>query len=240
MTFELGDATALEAHGGDFDLVTCQTVLIHLADPARAIVDMAARLRPGGLVAVAEPNNLVETMVTDSLDVEVSMEERIEWLRFQWICETGKRNLGQGDNSLGDRVPELFARAGLVDVQVYNSDKVSLLMPPYGSVAQQALRDNVFEHEHQDFAGWDRATAEQYFLAGGGDLRAFEEAWRRARMRVRETARALREERFYANSTGVFYLVSGRVPLTASRISESPTADSSYPDARPSRGSRDK
>jgi SAM-dependent methyltransferase len=212
MTFECGDAMALEAHGSDFDLVTCQTVLIHLADPARALVEMEARLRPGGLLAVAEPNNLAGALVSDSLDVDASMDDRLARLRFHWMCELGKRNLGQGDNSLGDRVPELFARAGLVDVQVYNSDKVALLMPPYTAAGQEALRDEAFEHEGRDFAGWDRATAEQYFLAGGGDSRTFEVAWRRERVRVTRVATALREGRYYANATGVFYLVSGRVP----------------------------
>jgi ubiquinone/menaquinone biosynthesis C-methylase UbiE len=211
-TFECGDAMALQGYGGDFDLVTCQTVLIHLADPARAIAGMVAQLRPGGLLAVAEPNNLVDALVSDNLDVEVPMDERLERLRFHWMCETGKRNLGLGDNSLGDRVPELFARAGLVDVQVYSSDKVAVLMPPYASVEQQALRDEAFEHEARDFAGWDRATAEQYFLAAGGDANAFEEAWRRERSRVASVAKALRQQRYYANFTGVFYLVSGSRP----------------------------
>jgi ubiquinone/menaquinone biosynthesis C-methylase UbiE len=211
-TFEVGDAMALEAHGGGFDLVTCQTVLIHLADPARAIAGMAARLRPGGLLAVAEPNNLAGAIVSDTVDADHPMEERLARLRFHWMCETGKRNLGLGDNSVGDRVPELFARAGLVDIQVYNSDKVAVLQPEYDSDAQRALRDEAFEHEERDFAGWDRATAERYFLAGGGDLPSFEEAWRRERAHVIAIATALRERRYYAQSSGVFFLISGRVP----------------------------
>jgi SAM-dependent methyltransferase len=212
MTFEVGDAMALDACGGGFDLVTCQTLLIHLAEPARAIAGMVAQLRPGGRLAVAEPNNLAGSLVSDSLEAEASMDERLARLRFQWTCETGKRNLGLGDNSLGDRVPELFARAGLVALQVYNSDKVALLVPAYESADQAALRDEAFEHEKRDFAGWDRATAERYFLAGGGEPSAFEQAWRRERSRVTEIAKALREERYYANPTGVFYLVSACLP----------------------------
>jgi hypothetical protein len=187
-------------------------VLIHLADPARAIAGMVAQLRPGGLLAVAEPNNLAGAIVSNTVDAEHSMEERIARFRFHWMCETGKRNLGLGDNSVGDRVPEFFARAGLVDIQAYNSDKVAILQPPYASPDQQALRDEAFEHEGRDFAGWDRATAEQYFLAGGGDAASFEEGWRRERARVLATATSLREQRLYAQDSGVFFLVSGRVP----------------------------
>lgn len=181
MRFEQGDAMALEPFGDGFDLVTCQTVLIHLADPAGAIAGMIARLAPGGLLAVAEPNNLANAVVADNLDAETSMDERLARLRFQWICETGKRNLGLGDNSLGDRIPELFARAGLVDLQVYNSDKVALQVPPYDSPEARALRDEAIEYAAQDFAFWDRATTERYFEAGGGDPATFEETWRRER-----------------------------------------------------------
>jgi SAM-dependent methyltransferase len=213
MRFECGDAMELDAHGRDFDLVTCQTVLIHLADPARAIAGMVARLRPGGLLAVVEPNNLAGSLVGDSLDADAPMGARIARLRFQWTCEIGKRKLGLGDNSLGDQVPKLFARAGLIDLQVYDSDKVALLVPPYATAAQAALRDEAFEHEARDFAGWDRATAERYFLAGGGDSSGFEQAWRVERDRVAQVATALREQRYYANTGGPFFLVSGRVPV---------------------------
>jgi SAM-dependent methyltransferase len=214
MTFERGDATALEAQRGGFDLVTCQTVLIHLADPARAVVEMAACLRPGGLLVAAEPNNLANALVADSVELELPMEERLARFRFHFTCETGKKNLGLGDNSVGDRVPEFFARAGLIDIQACVSDKVALVAPPYDAPVQRALRDEAFEHEQRDFAGWDRATAEQYFLAGGGTPNEFEEAWRRERARVKRIAAAIREGRYFANAmAGVFYLVSGRVPV---------------------------
>lgn len=210
-TFEIGDAMELDAYGGGFDLVTCQTVLIHLADPAGAISCMVRQLRPGGLLAVAEPNNLANAIPTDSADVDTPMEERIARFRFHWMCETGKKNLGLGDNSLGDRVPELFARAGLTNVEVYNSDKVACLAPPYNGAEHAALRDEAFEHEARDFAGWDRATAESYFLAGGGDAESFERAWKIERARVRSVASAIRAGHYFANPGGVFYLVSGRL-----------------------------
>jgi SAM-dependent methyltransferase len=209
-TFENGDATALDRFGGGFDLVTCQTVLIHLAEPARAVAHMAAQLAPGGLLAIVEPNNLAQALVADSLDADVPMVERAARLRFQWLCEMGKRNLGLGDNSIGDRVPEFFARAGLTDIQVYTSDKVPVIAPPYPSPHERALRAEAFEHEERNFAGWDCETARQYFVAGGGDEAAFDAEWRRERARVVAIAAAYREERYSASFGGVFYLVSGR------------------------------
>src|SRR5262245_42409029 len=49
-----------------FDLVTCQTVLIHARDPRATLVEMIRVTRPGGLIAVAEPNNMANALVLDS------------------------------------------------------------------------------------------------------------------------------------------------------------------------------
>ena len=40
-----------------FDLVTCQTLLIHLADVPGALAEMVRVTKPGGLVVAVEPNN---------------------------------------------------------------------------------------------------------------------------------------------------------------------------------------
>jgi len=46
----LGDMHALPFADATFDCVTCQTVLIHSPDPARAVAEMVRVVRPGGLV----------------------------------------------------------------------------------------------------------------------------------------------------------------------------------------------
>ena len=54
--FVQGSATAIPFGDGEFDAATCQTVLMHLRDPQRAINEMARVVKPGGLVFCAEPN----------------------------------------------------------------------------------------------------------------------------------------------------------------------------------------
>jgi hypothetical protein len=63
----------------------------------------------------AEPNNLTESLLLDSISNQASINEIVELVRFQLTCEQGKVALGEGDNSLGDRGPGLFVEAGLVD-----------------------------------------------------------------------------------------------------------------------------
>lgn len=57
-TYGTASADALPFPDDTFDMVTCQTVLIHVPDLAAALREMHRVLRPGGLLAVAEPNNL--------------------------------------------------------------------------------------------------------------------------------------------------------------------------------------
>ncbi|MFF9639963.1 methyltransferase domain-containing protein [Kitasatospora aureofaciens] len=49
-----GDALALPLPDGELDVVRSERVLQHLADPARAVAEMARVLRPGGRVALLD------------------------------------------------------------------------------------------------------------------------------------------------------------------------------------------
>lgn len=53
VTFMAGDARTLDL-GGEFDAVTGRLVLMYMSDPADALRELAARLRPGGIVAFQE------------------------------------------------------------------------------------------------------------------------------------------------------------------------------------------
>jgi len=57
VSFVQGDAERLPFADESFDMVTCQTVMIHLKDPRVAMAEMIRVLRPGGLLVIAEPNN---------------------------------------------------------------------------------------------------------------------------------------------------------------------------------------
>src|SRR5689334_1033652 len=57
-SFQQGDATRLPLPENAFEVVTCQTVLMHLSQPLDALREMVRILRPGGLLVCVEPNNL--------------------------------------------------------------------------------------------------------------------------------------------------------------------------------------
>jgi SAM-dependent methyltransferase len=208
--YRQSEAEALPFPDASFDLVTCQTLLIHVVDPPGVIAEMARVVRPGGLVLVAEPNNLASSLVLNSISFNEPIEEILAGVRLQLICERGKAALGQGHNSIGDLVPGFFAASRLVDVAVYLNDKTSALLPPYAGPEHRAMLEERRDFEARDFWIWNRCDTLRYFLAGGGREAEFEALWKSVTSKGERVDRAI-ADRSYSHAGAVFnYLVAGR------------------------------
>lgn len=212
-TYRQGEAQRLPFPDDTFDLTTCQTVLIHLPDPAAAIAEMLRVTRPGGLVVVAEPNNLSESLLLDSISSRASVDDIVELVRFQLTCERGKVALGEGDNSLGDRVPGMFANQGMTDVQVYVNDKAAVLFPPYATDEQRAFIDEARASAARRRWNWSEDETRRLFLAGGGKEDAFAAHFARGVASRESIVRGLDDGTYHGVIGGAFYLVAGRKPM---------------------------
>ena len=137
--YRLGRVEAQPFPDACFDLVTCQTLLIHVKDPKAALKEMLRVLRPGGLLAVAEPNNLAGSLIRTSLSARQPERRILKGVKAALASERRKRAQGKGDSSLGDLLPGLFAQLGLSDIRVHLSDKAWPLFPPYASDEQKAI-----------------------------------------------------------------------------------------------------
>ena len=174
-----GVAESLEFDDESFDLVTCQTLLIHVRDVPAVLGEMCRVLRPGGVLLVAEPNNIAGILVADSTTHAQPPEARIERVAFALICERGKAALGEGDDSVGDLLPGYFAEAGLIDIETRLNDKAFSLFPPYAPPEQQALKAAILEDVAARRWIWPKSDTRRYYLAGGGTEDQFEPRWRR-------------------------------------------------------------
>jgi SAM-dependent methyltransferase len=210
--FGYSEAAAQELPFEDarFDLVTCQTLLMHVPDPRVVIREMARVTKPGGLVVAAEPNNRSLTLMTSSANADVSIEERLDLVRFYLVCERGQRTLGKGDSSVGDLVPGYFADEGLTRIETFLSDKTSLMLPPYETDEQRAFREQYALDAERGAWGWSRDQAHEYFVAGGGDEADFEGAWGRRTAEARRDAAAIEAGTFHTAGGDILYLVAGR------------------------------
>jgi SAM-dependent methyltransferase len=209
-SYRQGEAEHLPFPDDSFDLTTCQTVLIHVPDPAAVIVEMLRVTKPGGLVAVAEPNNLTESLLLDSISNEASVAEIVELVRFQLMCERGKVALGEGDDSLGDRVPGLFVASGLAEVEGYVNDKATAIFPPYRAEAQRAFAEEARDRVRRRIGAWSEIETRRFFLAGGGSEDAFDVHFASALAAREKIVRGLDAGTYHGISGGPFYLVAGR------------------------------
>jgi ubiquinone/menaquinone biosynthesis C-methylase UbiE len=212
-------ATVLQGRGeqlpfpdGHFDLVTCQTVLIHVAEVAAVLREMCRVTRPGGTVLVAEPSNLAGQVVRTSVSAQSGPRALTSALTFYATCEAGKAALGEGDNSVGDLLPGYFAEAGLGVVACYLSDKASPLWPPYSSPEQAASAEARATALSDERWFWSRDQTRRYFLAGGGEASAFSDAWSARLAEMRAELAAIRSGALSTAGGNLMYLVAGVKP----------------------------
>lgn len=105
LTFVEGSAYEPGLPHGQFDLVFCRFLLIHLRRPADALAQMLALLRPGGILIAQEP--ILTTMFTDP--------PTHAYARFAEVSVEVGTALGV-DYDLGNRLFGLFREAGLADL----------------------------------------------------------------------------------------------------------------------------
>lgn len=170
--YVVGTAEALPFPDASFDLVTCQTLLIHVADPSAVLAEMRRVLRPGGRLMVAEPNNLSNVSSWAIHLPDCSVADALEALRLEIVVERGKAALGEGNNSIGEVLVGRLGE-GWSDVQAWCTDRTRRMWPPY--------ERDVVEQERRFFergeTGWTRAEARRWFRAGGGTDAEFDRAW---------------------------------------------------------------
>ena len=209
-----GTVEALPFDEGRFDLVTCQLVLIHVADVEVALREMIRVTRPGGLLVVAEPDNRAGNLALLGGEPALDDEEIATFVRLQLTCERGKRLLGEGDNSVGGRLPGLLRAAGLQDVRAYTNDRCIALAPPYDEPAMKiALEQELaWATEDVNILLGGHSDNRRLYLAGGGDEADFERGWTVVRKWQRGMVDGVRDGRYHAARGFVMYLVSGRRP----------------------------
>jgi SAM-dependent methyltransferase len=207
--FQVGAAESLAFPDASFDLVTCQTLLMHVRDPAAVVRDMVRVTAPGGWVLVAEATNVAGPLV-ESIALGDAPEQTAELLRFQLICERGKRALGEGSNLIGESLPALLHEAGLHQIELRQNDRAWPLVPPYDDPVQKMQSDEIQASAALGSWIWDEATTRRYYRAGGGPSEEFPARWNDAIEQRRRLASALAARTFSCAGGSLFYMAWGR------------------------------
>lgn len=208
-----GDAVSLPLSDRTFDMATCQTLLLHLKSPEKALREMLRITRPGGLVLCAEPNNLIARLPLSGRIAEEPPERLIRVSEMMWRHALGRARLGKGAEFVGERLPGMFAQLGLQDVKVWLSDKALPNFPPYSSAGEIAEANAWDRWRSEGIGPYDRDEMRVNVIAGGGSEAFFEAAWKDYLERDRETAEARAAQRWHAAGGTLLYIVAGRTPL---------------------------
>jgi SAM-dependent methyltransferase len=210
-----GVAEAIPLPDASVDLVTCQTLLMHVAEPRVVLAEMLRVLRPGGVLLAAEPNNFSERATTLTAAPGLTRAERLALLGLDATCQDGKRASGSGDSSIGERLPGLLVEAGFAGVFVCQNERCGTLIPPYdGPGQQETVRQMLawIEGGVSFCTGHTREQAHAWYLAGGGDPAAFEELWGLALREAQAWKKAIVAHEVVGACGPTFYLVSGCRP----------------------------
>jgi SAM-dependent methyltransferase len=114
-----GDATRLPFRDDSVDLAVCQALLVNLPDPPAAVAEFVRV--SDDLVAAVEPDN-GDVGVDSTVDVEVALERSVRETFLAGVST---------DVALGDRVPDIFRKAGLRDVTTRRYYHEKRVAPPY-------------------------------------------------------------------------------------------------------------
>jgi ubiquinone/menaquinone biosynthesis C-methylase UbiE len=159
--YQVGDAHQLPFPDATFDVVRCERVMMHLADPRRALGELVRVTRPGGRILVADPDHgmwaldgsppgLVRSLLTWWFDI----------IANPWVAR---------------QMPAWCLAAGLVDLDVSvlpivlrdlgPADAMTGLTKAAGAAADQGVISPA-EREAFDRELADRAAHGRFFMCG--------------------------------------------------------------------------
>ena len=209
-SFHQADATSIPLPDNSFEVVTCQTVLMHLPEPLKALREMLRVLRPGGLLICSEPNNLWNHLGFTSLTSEEPVEAMVRRFEFWLRCHRGRITAGRGDHSIGDLLPGYFAQLGLQEIAVHQGDRVGAIFAPYNTPEQKVLLEQETQWKQSATGPWDREDLRRLVLLGGGTEEFFECVFTDLCAQFNREQAAIAAGKFHAAYGGINYLVSGR------------------------------
>jgi 2-polyprenyl-3-methyl-5-hydroxy-6-metoxy-1,4-benzoquinol methylase len=214
--YQVAQAQCLPWADGSFDMVTCQTLLMHVPNPQEVVREMVRVLRAGGLFVAVEPNNFGTTAGELMSGSRLTWPEASALLELEYICALGKEALGEGFYSIGEQLPALLQGIGWSDIHVHQNNQCAARIPPYSDLNArtgiQMMRDS-----HAAGAlmveGGTPENVQRYFLAGGGDPARLSTLCDQVRAREASLLAAIDAGTLCSAGGHIHHLVWGHKPL---------------------------
>lgn len=207
-----GDSYKLPLMSNSVDCVMCQTLLIHLKNPANVLGEFFRVVKPGGNVVCMEPDN-DSWRGYNSLPV-LSIDDICLLYEFKLRSNRARIKQGMGDYTLGMKILHLMKKTGFKHLDARQNDMVYILESPYDSQAQQSqfkmLRNQVVGKK-KSRKSWIEEEKKLY-LAGGGKIRKFNRIVRIYNNQLAVMKRQVKNREYFRCLAGSFYIAKGTKP----------------------------
>lgn len=207
-----GDVMALDLKHRHYDLVTCQTLLMHLPDVSKLLHHAFDLLAPGGLLLISEPDNFANRISLTSVKAELTPEQFGQVAAMWWAFEKGREAHGLGQEWIAVRLPALINAEGFTDLAVYHNDRPAMLAPPYTTKHERAAITDWLAAPTRETDAAEREEALRFVLAGGMDEATFDRAWAIEAAIDARSRSALAGRNLSYCSAGNLYLFAARKP----------------------------
>lgn len=215
--FVQGNVLKIPLKDESVDVTMCQTLLMHLKEPESAVRELIRITKKHGKVIAFEVSWVASKW---SNFPEVSLKEELENINLSYRTTEGRKKLGLGDFRIGEKVPYLFMKNRLKNIEVRKNDKVgNCLISPYDTPefkyrSKETLKSmEKYRKRTRGEKRKDYLKEKKSYIAGGGDAKTFKKLMRRRRRRYeknyRKIARMIKEKKLYSVSTCPFYIIIG-------------------------------
>lgn len=216
--FRTGDACRLPYPDDFADVVMCQTLLMHLPEPEKALAEMVRITKPGGTVFCKEPDNLTAGMgIPGSSLPQHGIDDLLFLAKISLLCAKGRQRMGLGSEDIGARLPLMMKEAGLADIDARMNDLPRLVIPPYHNERQRHILElsRVGLKHSSGNAQSRRFKMKDSLLAGGGteaDFRRYIRLTGSGSLQNRLYRKQVLDGTWYHFGAGPFYVVKGTKP----------------------------
>lgn len=218
--FKLGDAYKLPFEDESADITICQTLLMHLKEPEKALQEMKRVTKSGGLIVCVEPDNLNSSIKQSYSSLpDSTIEEKILEMKVRFYMYEGHKKMGLGDYAIGSKIPKMMKEINLVDIDMRDNDNVYLMQFPAFSEQQKQnisiVRKNLDNLEKKESSNTFFHDMKKKIIAGGGSeylYRKFRKMHKkRKKIVLPEFKKQIEKESLYICSPGAsFYIIRGR------------------------------
>jgi ubiquinone/menaquinone biosynthesis C-methylase UbiE len=204
--FKVGNSNQLDLNNNFSDITICRSLLLHTKDPLKTIKEMKRITKKDGYIVAIEPN-IEKNMYFINHIFDNLQTNKIDIYEIMMRIKKGKK---KNHSVFGDLVPKLFYDLGLIEINIWLSDKVLAIIPPYNSIETKYRVKELLDIIENEKGFFDYEKQLKYFLDGGGIKKQFDKYWMEVEKEKIKIVSNLENENFIGLEKTIMYIVVGK------------------------------